>query len=126
MGCGEVGPHVITVTGNVVRGSEESPGIERAEITLDISAVTLPKAKERLGEDHPVVVLYEETLGSLAALVEEAKEQEVLLREVACSGHHVPDSRIDWIDVQVDRDIWAKLRKRVEAATQAEQEGAPR
>jgi hypothetical protein len=73
MGCGEVGPHVITVTGNVVRGSEESPGIERAEITLDISAVTLPKAKERLGEDHPVVVLYEETLGSLAALVEEAK-----------------------------------------------------
>ena len=49
------------------------------------------------------------------------EEQEALLREVACSGHHVPDPRIDWVDVQVDRDTWAKLRERVEAATQSEQ-----
>jgi hypothetical protein len=113
MGCGSVGPHVITVTGNVVGGSEESPGIERAEITLDISAVTLPKAKERLGEYHPVLVLYEETLGALADLVEEAKELRELVKEASKEWTKSVEFS-DWPEAQ----DWVL---RAEAATQAEQ-----
>ncbi len=37
-------------------------------------------------------------------------EARALLSEVANSGHADIDSRIDWIEVQVDREVWQALQ----------------
>jgi hypothetical protein len=34
-----------------------------------------------------------------------------LLREVSSSGHDYMDARVEWVDVQIDKDLWIELQE---------------